>query len=211
MSRPRLLDLFSGAGGAAEGYHRAGFDVVGVDIKPQPRYPFEFVQADALEVLRALADGGTSGGYRLADFAAIHTSPVCLTFARVTDWRGSRAIYPDTLTPALEILGRVSTPWVVENVTEAPLRADILLCGSQFGLRVQRHRKFQTGNWFTFDLMPPCCHRDLLPFEHKGERAYADAMGCDWMSNREARQAIPPAYTEYIGAALLEAIRERAA
>jgi hypothetical protein len=191
MTRPRLLDLFCGAGGAAMGYHRAGFEVIGVDVEPQPRYPFEFHQADALT-------------YPLGGFDAIHASPVCLTFARVTAWRGNRADHPDTLAPTLARLAEVSVPWVVENVEEAGLQADFLLCGSQFGLKVQRHRHFQIGNWSGYELMPPCDHRDLLPFMHKGERAFADAMGCTWMNKTEARQAIPPAYTEYIGGLLLE-------
>ena len=99
-------------------------------------------------------------------------------------------------------LALLPVPWVVENVTEAPLRPDYILCGSQFGLQVRRHRVFQTS-WGGAQLTAPCGHRGLLPFEHKGERAYADAMGCDWMTNREARQAIPPAYTEHIGHDLL--------
>ena len=202
MNRPKLLDLFAGAGGAAMGYHLAGFDVLGVDIKPQPSFPFDFIQADALEVL---ADREFVGG-----FDALHLSPVCLTFARVTDWRGSRANYPDTLTPSLALLEDIPVPWVVENVTEAPLRADYMLCGSQFGLKVQRHRIFQTS-WRAFHLAPPCDHRELLPFMHKGERAYADAMGCTWMSAKEARQAIPPAYTAHIGAALLQHLEAREA
>jgi hypothetical protein len=188
--RPRLLDLFCGAGGAAMGYYRAGFDVVGVDIKPQPRYPFEFHLGDAMT-------------WPLAGFDAIHASPVCLTFARVTAWRGSRADHPDTLTPTLDRLAGVTVPWVVENVEEAMLRADYLLCGTQFGLPIRRHRHFQLGNWSSYDLRPPCDHRGVLPFMHKGERAYADAMGCTWMTKEQARQAIPPAYTEFIGQQLI--------
>lgn len=190
---PVLVDLFSGAGGAGWGYHLAGFHVVGVDNRPMPRYPLCFVQADALT-------------FPLDGFDAIHASPVCLTFARVTDWRGSREDHPDTLTPTLAKLERITVPWVVENVEEAGLRADFLLCGSQFGLSVKRHRHFQIGNWASYNLMPPCDHRKLLPFTHKGERAFADAMGCTWMTKLEARQAIPPAYTEYIGGYLLESI-----
>ena len=92
----------------------------------------------------------------------------------------------------------------MENVPEAPLRRDYVLCGSQFGLNVQRHRIFQTS-WHGIQFTSPCNHhRGLLPFMHKGERAYADAMGCTWMTKEEARQAIPPAYTEHIGRQLLE-------
>jgi site-specific DNA-cytosine methylase len=213
--RPRLLDLFCGAGGAARGYQMAGFYVTGVDLYPQPRYAGDvFVQADALDVLADRAF--------LAGFNAVHASPTCQTFARVTAWRGNRGSHPDLLTPTLAALTRVTVPWVVENVPEAAtagmLRGDYLLCGTQFGLSVRRHRVFQVGNWTADHWTPPLepcrCYRNpsLLPFEHKGERAYADAMGCDWMTNREARQAIPPAYTERIGRHLLAALTaERAA
>lgn len=194
MDRPRLLDLFCGAGGAAAGYHLAGFEVVGVDINPQPRYPFEFHQGNALT-------------YPLEGFDAIHASPTCQTFARVTAWRGDRGSHPDLLMPMLARLGNVSAPWIVENVPEAPLRPDYLLCGSQFGLPVRRHRIFQRGNWSAYDLLPPCQHRGLLPFMHKGERAYADAMECGWMTKEEGRQAIPPAYTRFIGEQLLTHLR----
>lgn len=210
MTRPRLLDLFCGAGGAAMGYHRAGWDVVGVDIEPQPRYPFTFVRDDALALLQ--------DHDALSAYDAIHASPTCQTRATVTAWRGSRDNHPDTLTPTLTALSVLETPWVVENVPEAvrdgSMRADYLLCGTQFGLNVRRHRVFQRGNWTAYELLPPCrCWRrpDLVPFGHKGERAFADAMGCDWMTNLEGRQAIPPAYTEHIGRQLLAAIQARAA
>jgi len=197
-AQPRLLDLFCGAGGAAVGYHRAGFEVIGVDIEPQPHYPFEFVQADAFMALTAMCHG------EFGPIAAVHASPVCLTFARVTAWRGRRENHPDTLTPALRWLHTTGLPWVIENVPEAPLRRDYILCGSQFGLNVRRHRVFQTS-WGGVQFGSPCNHhRQLLPFIHKGERAYADAMGCDWMTKEEARQAIPPAYTEYLGGLLME-------
>jgi hypothetical protein len=97
---------------------------------------------------------------------------------------------------------------VIENVPEAPVRRDLLLCGSQFGLKVRRHRVFETSPRL-FSLLPSCQHRGLLPFMHKGERAYADALGCEWMTNREARQAIPPAMTEHIGNMLMEVLSVR--
>jgi len=193
-----LLDLFCGSGGAAMGYSQAGFTVVGVDIAPQPHFPFEFIQADAMT-------------YPLDSFDAIHASPPCQRFARVTAWRGSRDDHSDLLTPMLKRLSVVSVPWVVENVPEAGLRADYRLCGTQFGLKVKRHRDFQRGNWTAYELIQPCqCsgNRSLLPFMHKGERAFADAMGCTWMTNTEARQAIPPAFTEYIGSQLMGFLRE---
>lgn len=200
MSRPRLLDLYCCAGGAARGYHDAGFDVTGVDVTPQPHYPYAFVQADALQVLAAPAF--------LAGFDAIHASPPCQFRSRATAWRGSREDHPDLLTPTLAALSGLSIPWIVENVPEAcpPLRPDYLLCGTQLGLKVRRHRAFMRGNWDAYELMPGCqCYLnpDLLAFEHKGERAFADAMGCTWMSAKEGRQAVPPAMTEHIGRQLI--------
>src|SRR5215469_3249552 len=118
--RPRLLDLFCGAGGAAMGYHRAGFDVVGVDNRPQPRYPFAFVQADAMT-------------FPLEGFDAIHASPVCLGYANVTAWRGNQADHPRQLQPTLDRLAAQPRPWIVENVPEALPTWDYILCGSQFG------------------------------------------------------------------------------
>jgi len=194
--KPRLLDLFCGAGGAAVGYHRAGFDVTGVDINPQPRYPFEFHQADAMT-------------FPLDGFDAIHASPPCQHYAAVTAWRGNQADHPDLLPTMLERLAGVDVPWVVENVPGAPMVPNLILCGSHFGLRVRRHRWFVTSPPL-FSLMPSCCHKGLLPFMHKGERAYADAMDCEWMSGVEAREAIPPAYTEFIGAQLLASVKTAA-
>jgi hypothetical protein len=187
--------------------------VIGVDKDAQPHYPFEFHRADAMEVLRSLAAGNAPWD-GAPEPAAIHASFPCQTFARVTAWRGSRENHPDLLTPGLEILSGMSVPWVVENVPEAGLRADYRLCGTQFGLKVRRHRDFQRGNWSAYDLLPSCqCYRnpDLLPFEHKGERAFADAMGCTWMSKEEGRQAIPPVFTEYVGGQLLGFLAESAA
>jgi DNA (cytosine-5)-methyltransferase 1 len=181
----RLLDLFCGAGGAGMGYHLAGFEVVGVDIDPQPNYPFEFVQADAMT-------------FPLDGFDAIHASPPCQHYAPVTRWRGRAEDHPDLLQATVERLKENGRPWVVENVPYAPISPDFVLCGSAFGLKVRRHRWFLTS-WSGFALMPSCRHEGLLPFMHKG----ADAMGCQWMTNREAREAIPPAYTDWIGRELL--------
>ena len=194
---PRLLDLCCGAGGATRGYQRAGFYVVGVDLEPQPRYcGDEFVQADALT-------------FDLAGFDAVHASPPCQRFANVTRWRGNPADHPDLLEPILERLRAQPAPWVVENVPEAIARPDLILCGSSFGLAVRRHRHFLTS-WPSFGLIAPCRHADLMPFMHKAERAYADALECGWMSKREARQAVPPAYTDWIGGRLLETLEAAA-
>ncbi|MEU5547216.1 DNA cytosine methyltransferase [Streptomyces sioyaensis] len=172
------------------GYHHAGFDVVGVDTAEQPNYPFEFHQADAIEFLRRHG----------REFDLVHASWPCQRFARVTAWRGNRQKHPDLLAPGRTLMQALGRPWVIENVPESPLRPDYVLCGTQFGLNVRRHRTFETSWGGGGDLISPCWHHNkLLAFEHKGERAYADAMGCTWMTNLEARQAVPPAYTHHIG------------
>jgi len=202
--QPKLVDLGCGAGGATRGYQLAGFHVTGVDIRPQPNYCGDvFVQADAMT-------------FPLDGFGAIHWSPICQGHANVTAWRGDPASYEDQLTPALARLSAQPLPWVVENVPEALPAWDYVLCGSQFGLTlggrtIKRHRGFRRGNWSEYSLLPPCDHRRVLPFMHKGERAFADAMGCTWMSKTEARQAIPPAYTEYLGLQLIQHLTEAAA
>jgi hypothetical protein len=203
--RPRLLDLFCGAGGCSVGYHRAGFDVVGVDLHPQPNYPFRFLQMDALEYLENVE---VSSG-----FDAIHASPPCQHYAGSTAWRGDRSKHPDLIGPTRELLEATGLPYVIENVPDARrhLRNPLMLCGSAFGLRVRRHRYFET-NWPLGVLTLGCHHRRAdLAFEHKGERAYADAMGCEWMTAREAREAVPPAYTELIGCQLRQYLSTEAA
>jgi DNA (cytosine-5)-methyltransferase 1 len=191
MTRPRLLDLFCGAGGAGMGYHRAGFDVVGVDINPQPNYPFEFHQGDALT-------------WPFDGYDAIHASPPCQHYANVTRWRGNPGDHPNLIVPIRARLHLTDVPWMMENVRTPQLRGAFVLCGSIFDLPIRRHRYFETSGWAGYQLMSPCRHRGTdLAFMHKAERAYADAMGCDWMTNREAREAIPPAYTQWIGEQLL--------
>lgn len=197
--RPRLLDLFSCAGGAARGYQQAGFHVTGIDINEQPRYAGDvFVQGDALEYLAAHGH----------EYDAIHGSPPCQHYANVTKWRGSADNHPDMLDTTRQMFMASGLPWVIENVPEAPIRSDYLLCGSMFGLPVRRHRAFETS-WRAYELHQLCQHSpDDLAFMHKGERAYADALGCGWMSAREGRQAIPPAYTRHVGEALMRVLSD---
>ena len=210
--KPRLLDLFCGAGGAAMGYHRAGFDVIGVDIKPQPRYPFEFVEADALEYLH---EYNSVRGDTYHQFDAIHASPPCQAFTNAQVIHGRE--HPDLLTPCRELLRQTGLPWVIENVPGAPMRKDLILCGTQFeGLQDEagqlvRHR------WFEFSdphiapaLVHPCRHDrpTISVFGHGGHIYHGVAqwrtvMGIDWMTRDELAQAIPPAYTEFVGAQLL--------
>jgi DNA (cytosine-5)-methyltransferase 1 len=220
--RPLLLDLFCGAGGAAIGYHRAGFDVIGVDIKPQPHYPFTFVQADALRWLRKFLD------YEQQQFgfvSAIHASPPCQAYSQAAQGqRSAGKQYPDLLGPTRHLLEQTGLPWVIENVPGAPMRPDFKLCGCHFGLDLRRERWFETS-WCGFQLSPPHHHPYAVPSvvghgtpswvrEKLGYNPtiahYRAAMGIDWMNRNELSQAIPPAYTEYIGAQLLEAIEPAA-
>jgi len=216
--RPRLLDLFCGAGGAAMGYHRAGFDVVGVDIRPQPNYPFSFHQFDALDILK----------WDL-QFDAIHASPPCQAFTAYQR-TGKVGDYPDLIEPVREFLQATGLPYVIENVVGAPLVNPVLICGTMFDppLEIQRHRLFE-ANW---DIGPPWWHcrhmlngKDRYPGGRSKQRTGSsrglvrgtveigswdiaqekqnEAMGIDWMTLEELSEAIPPAYTEFIGTQLV--------
>src|SRR5262245_23077181 len=228
--KPRLLDLFCGAGGAGMGYSRAGFDVFGVDINPQPRYPFMRLRMNALEYLDAWPRYPDSHPYK-DSFAAIHASPPCQRWSLKTK---DREQHPDLITPLRPLLERTGLPYVIENVPQAPLRfgtgQTIMLCGSMFGLRVRRHRYFETN----FDLLSPgpCRHNEESPryelYDHgkhymsrgvhvfgtgggKGREHWQEAMGIDWTDDTdELREAIPPVYTELIGHQLLTYLQRRA-
>jgi DNA (cytosine-5)-methyltransferase 1 len=211
----KLLDLFCGAGGAASGYHRAGFEVTGVDLYPQPRFPFKnFYRADAME-------------FPLDGFDAIHASPPCQAYSRAMKHLTSG--YPMLIDAMLERLEHCKVPWVVENVPGSPLPEGptlfgdegLVLCGSMFGLRIQRHRLFQTS----FPLAPPalCDHSQECMNPHNSgarrkwrsilgdgvpiERTWRDEMGVGWMDSHEGRESIPPVYTEYIGRHIMEILR----
>ena len=259
----RLLDLFCGAGGAAMGYSRAGFEVIGVDNKPQKHYPFEFHQADAFDYLR---DHGK-------EFDVIHASPPCQAFSSLQNmWNAKK--HMDQLTPITAALMAIDKPWVVENVPGAPIIHPLILCGTMFGLRtvdgageLRRHRLFDSNS--VWGLTPQCQHngpvigfygshgrdrrrtvpvsqnpdinkrretvtatshcdtsitarrrRAVIVTGHCGGYSRRDgvqsftvdkrkeAMGIDWMTGDELSQAIPPAYTEWIGKRLLEQIRK---
>ncbi len=216
--RRRLLDLFCGAGGAAVGYVRAGFEVTGVDIKPQPRYPFEFYQVDALKVASGLDT--PYWRYILGPFDAIHASPPCQRYTALGT-REDLTAYPDLMAPTRALLEASGLPWVIENVPGAPMRPDVVLCGNSFGLRVYRHRFFECS----FPVIGPGHREHLIRVNRRGENrlkhwqeggfltvtgdigSYAGAaMGIDWMNGNELAQAIPPAYTEWIGKQLLTAL-----
>ena len=220
--KPRILDLFSGAGGAAMGYHRAGFEVVGVDIKPQPHYPFEFIQADWAEVLYILPGLWEREGVPYA----IHASPPCQRYSTMTKKWGRSDDHPALVEPVREHLEMIEVPFIIENVIGSPLINTIMLCGSMFGLgaegyQLRRHRLFEPHG---FNLKAPtsCNHvgqalpvyghsggsskRDGLRFP--GISAWKTGMGIDWMIAPELAESIPPAYTEWIGTQLLKSMEE---
>lgn len=202
--RYRLLDLFCGAGGASMGYHRAGFEVVGVDINPQPNYPFEFHQADALE-------------FPLNGFDVVHASPPCQAHCSLSCNLGHNDLIPAT---RKRLSGKI---FVIENVERAPLINPIKLCGSSFGLLVQRHRLFESSIKLE---QKRCDHSWWSPIFFQNDYGRKDtksnvvavygssrfkndyllrcaAMGISWMNIKELSQAIPPAYTEWIGKQLI--------
>lgn len=217
---PRLLDLFCGAGGCSVGYHRVGFDCVGVDIEPQSNYPYACILADALDVLREPTAA--------AMFDAIHASPPCQAFSSL-GWhpQNKGIMYPDLIAPLRRLLDNTGLPYVIENVAGAPLRNAVQLCGSGFGLPLRRHRLFECS----FPVMGvPCAHgqqakqfkvwrhgeyitSSVVPVYGTGGGKAADqwpaAMGIDWMTRRELSQAIPPAYTEHIGAYLMTEVKRQ--
>jgi len=201
------------------GYHRAGFEVVGVDINPQPNYPFEFVQNDALSLLSHPPGG--RWWLSEAGFDAIHASPPCQAYSITSSLHDND--HPDLVKPVREMLELARLPYVIENVVGAPLHHPFKLCGSSFGLRVWRHRLFET-NW-PIGMIPPCSHQqhpeplDVTGVGGPGGRhrkprgihEAREALGIDWMTRKELSQAIPPAYTEYIGAQLLSHINAKVA
>lgn len=211
----RLLDLFCGAGGCSVGYARAGFEVVGVDLNPQPRYPFTFHQADALEFLAAHG----------AEFDVIHASPPCQKYTQVNRYQKTKGReYPDLVEPTRTALVKVGLPWIIENVEGAPLGPAIRLCGTSFGLPIRRHRYFESSellfgleceHWRFKENIYPTCFQERGAKRRKssvvqvygntsGVGLWPAAMGIDWMNRYEMTQAIPPAYTHYIGRQLMQ-------
>lgn len=197
------------------GYHQAGFDIVGVDINPQPNYPFEFIQADALDLISPVARAMTD-----TYFDAIHASPVCYAWSKMRDCRpGLKDDQPDLITPLRPLLEAIGRPYVIENVPGAPLRNYVQVCGSGLGMQLQRHRWFESNIplWGV-----PCAHgqnqwnpayghstgrkRRRVPvigeWRIRPDLQHA-AMGIDWMTLPELTEAIPPAYTQWIGEQLL--------
>jgi DNA (cytosine-5)-methyltransferase 1 len=233
---PKLLDLFCGAGGSAMGYHRAGFEVVGVDIKPQPHYPFEFHQADALIYLCEHSQ----------EFDVFHASPPCQRYSVMTKgrWKDRIEAHPDLIDETRKCIQKFKKPYIIENVGGArkELINPVMLCGMMFGLQtkagsqLRRHRYFELS--FPMVLTITCQHNKASaigvygggqnPARRKpatigvyghaggssnrdnlvsfGTQDRRDAMGIDWMTGKELSEAIPPAYTEYLGKYLMEKI-----
>lgn len=223
MVRPRLLDLFCCAGGASMGYSRAGFDVTGVDIVHQPDYRFPFIKTDAMEVLRQLAESGTFN-----DYALIHASPPCQGYSDLKTKLTHD--YPMLIEPVRDLLKQIGLPYIIENVDGAPLIDPVVLCGTMFPeLRVLRHRLFESN----LELTAPPHGPHPLVFTHDKRKAHhgkldqdtsyvqvtgggncsiknaREAMGIGWMSKRELNEAIPPAYTEFLGRQAIRQISER--
>lgn len=225
----KLLDLFCGAGGAGMGYSRAGFEVVGVDIAPQKNYPFRFIQADALEFVQVHGN----------KFDVIHASPPCQFFTQMrASWRaqGVNDGYVDWLTPTLALLRSCGKPYVVENVVGAGkyMRATIALHGGMFGLAVHRSRLFESNVLLMAQYAPinrepvgvydnrprgTTHFRTRLNRNGKGRSPMRiartleegqEAMGVNWMEWHELKEAIPPAYTQYIGEQLMWHLEEAA-
>jgi len=206
--RPKALDLFCCAGGAGEGYRLAGFDVTGVDIRPQPKNPHPFVLGDALEYLEAHGH----------EYDMIHASPPCQAYTKAgKQWRKEGREYPDLIAATRDALERSGKIWVIENVPGAPLRNPILLNGSVFGIRVHRPRYFESSFPLPQLEVPPMKpvkmgrpirEGDIVqPVGHfSGVRYAAREMGCEWMGQGELAQAIPPAYTRWIASFLIGAI-----
>jgi DNA (cytosine-5)-methyltransferase 1 len=215
--KPRLLELCSKAGGAAEGYARAGFEVVGVDKDPQKNFPYEFTQADALDVIRDEAF--------MATFDVYAGGPPCQRHTLAQRIRGRE--HPDLIPPVRAAFQATGKPYVIENVVGAPLINPVELCGCMFpGLNVYRERLFEMGNWPAIGQPPHQPHAEPLVKMGRppkpGHRMHVvgnfsgvaeakAAMGIDWMTRDELREAIPPAYTEYVGRLLMAELERRAA
>ena len=204
--RKRLLDLYCKQGGASAGYEDAGFEVTGVDLDYQPRYPFAFIQGDAIEYLKAHGH----------EYDAIAASPPCQAHTNAQKIQGNEHL--DLIPPTREALRALGKPYVMENVPGAPLEDPVTLCGVMFGLNTYRHRLFEAGNGFAFTTPEHPAHeartvkmgRPLEPgdFYHAvGNFTNVDYVRGDmdvpWMSREGIRECIPPAYTEYIGKHLM--------
>ena len=216
--RRRMLDLFCSAGGASMGYHLAGFDVVGVDVEPQPNYPFEFVQADALAYFDEHAD----------EYDAAAGSPPCQSYSAMSGCRpGLAAKYPAMVDAVRAMFTAWGRPWVIENVAGAGVASQpdllgangLLLCGAMFGRALYRHRYFESS----VPLVQPDHPVHLVPASEAGHwvpgtvisvagncspiALAREVMDIDWMTRNELAESIPPYLAEYIGRQLMAHLR----
>lgn len=220
-----MLDGCCKAGGAAYGYMQAANDlgveleITGIDIEPQPNYPYNFIQCDLVEFLQTQA----------GDYHVIHTSPPCQKYSTITiTQRNNGKIYRDILTETRQELIKLGVPSVIENVMPAPIKSDCILRGDMFGLRVLKQRKFECINWFMMAPILPkkigsVTEGDFAQVVGVGQKRnnqmkqlkgvsegksvseiWSEAMGINWMTRKEMAEAIPPAYTRYIGKYLIE-------
>lgn len=211
MRKPKLLDLFCGAGGASKGYNDAGFEVFGVDHKPMKNYLYSFTQADALDILR----------YEdLSEFDVIHASPPCQRYSQNRFTSVEKGLnHPDYIVEVRQLLQQTGKLYVIENVEGAPLQYPIMLCGTMFDLEFFRHRIFESN----LLLLSQKHLQHNVKCSPQGRKPEAGKMmtitGCfsgveearrrmqiDWMVRDELSQAIPPAYTEYLGKQLINAL-----
>lgn len=216
MTKPRLLDLYCGGGGAARGYDAAGFEVTGVDLNPMPDFPYRFIQGDAIEFLK-------NHGH---EYDVIHASPPCQVHSSITK---SRSKHLDLIPETRQVLESLGVPWVIENVVGSGLRPDLVLCGTMFGLKSYRHRLFESSEVLMQPAHPK--HEEEVWFPHDKRRwsyglpydgvsmipVYGNnaparyqymAMGIDpsWMRRKQMINAIPPAFTECIGGQLIRRV-----
>ena len=218
MNRPKLIDLFCGAGGAAQGYIDAGFDVTGIDIEPQPDYPGTFIQGDALTYLAAHGH----------EYVAAHGSPPCQASCTLTKGTNKGNYYLNLIPDTRAAFALLGVPTVIENVQGSDLRRDYTLCGEMFGLGVLRHRYFEVSG-FEPAPIPHKAHRGRVSGWRHGEwfdgpyvavygegggkgtvAQWQTAMGMHWTNNRKSiAEAIPPAYTRFIGEHLMNAVLDQ--
>lgn len=224
----KLLDLFCGAGGCAKGYNDAGFEVTGVDIVDRPNYPYEFIKADAMEILKDTEF--------LKQFDCYHASPPCQCYSRLKYLSGNvekwESEHVDLVAPVRELLQQTGKPYVIENVTGAPLINPITLYGSQFpNMYTQRPRLFESNIPLKEPDAPVVRHKTLKLGQGPAEDGYITVAGkkppkgmneiqaklyygfalggIDWMSLEELTQAIPPVYTEFLGKQLIEYLNKK--
>lgn len=218
--KPKLLDLFCGAGGAGRGYMDAGLDVTGIDIEPQPDYPGHFIQADAISYLAAHGH----------EYDAIHASPPCQASSALTKGTNKGREYLNLIPATRALLALHQVPTVIENVQGSDLRRDYTLCGEMFGLGVIRHRYFEVSGFTPVPLAHKKHRGKVRGWRHgvyydgpylaiygegggKGSvKEWQDAMDMHWTDNRKSiAEAIPKAYTRFIGGQIMQRLESEAA